>query len=214
MRQYRPAQAVAPPRLWSLQPEKAAFYALLVLVGLGVVAFALGKPDGPAYLNFTRQEYEQALARWQGAHVREYEIEVIEDAAESNCYKGCTIDVLSEGDKATVTNIVSLSGLAGMSGVVPDTELQALTVEEQFRSVGQLLETQNAEDYPSREAQPGSMYYRVTFNPALGYPEEVEEHFFNDSFNITKWLGVYDYSDRNRTVTVKRLKILSTSQHR
>jgi hypothetical protein len=181
---------------------------LAMLVAGGLALWALSSPDAPLYLNVTRDQYKQSLGKWQALAVREYQAEVAKEGYDSYCARGCSLHVRTDGQKAEIVGEVARPGLAGMSKTVPRYSLQRMTIEEMFEYINGLLPgASDVSPTGNRRAVLGGMHYTVRFNPGMGYPESLDTRVFDDRFNITQWLGVYEHSDLNWVIRVKSLNV-------
>jgi hypothetical protein len=129
------------------------------------------------YANFTRQQYEDAIAKWRTAGVQRYRIKSTFSAFSllSGTWN-LTVD-----SSAGPPNVVEYSSEAGgrSAGVTPQPQdLHMFTVEGMFERVGEIV-TNAPPAGLTTVPTPGSdfsMYYLVTFDSTLGYPTNIEQH--------------------------------------
>ena len=146
--------------------------------------------DPDAEINITRNDYDDALAKWRAADVREYEIVAnyifvyaemsgdwrlrVRDGKIVEIYRGDVRVFIDDGDS------------------IPNPEanpsnLAFLTVEAQFETIQKILD-----DPASRGLVLGGeryeVQYRIKFNDTLGYPEmyAVYPLYITDNERVTR----------------------------
>ena len=129
------------------------------------------------YANFTRAQYEEAIAKWRTAGVQRYSIRTTLMAFS---LLGGTWNLTVDSSAGPPT-IVEYSSEAGgrNAGVTPQPQdLHMFTVEGMFERVGEIVTGAPPEELAAVPT-PGSdfsMYYLVEFDPVLGYPTNIEQH--------------------------------------
>ncbi|HVF99766.1 MAG TPA: DUF6174 domain-containing protein [Chloroflexia bacterium] len=114
--------------------------------------------------NFTRADYEAALAKWRALDAAEYRIEVTFEAF--SLHRGpWRLTVAQDDAKEFVTKIERPEGQGLETGVATAQELEFLTVGGIFARIDEALrqvEDPNADDT--------AYDYNVSFHPTMGYP--------------------------------------------
>jgi hypothetical protein len=127
------------------------------------------------YLNITRQQYEDALARWRSQGISRYRIAVSFNAFSP--WAGSwvlTVNSANGADQVVDSQRTETTGKG--AGTPPSPEfLSALTVEGLFGRVEQLLNDAPAAG-PTTPGDPFGLYHEVTFDAAMGYPTRIESH--------------------------------------
>jgi len=183
---------------------------LVVLLAGGLVLWALSSPDAPSFVNITRDQYQEGHRKWQALGVREYQETVTKSGADSYCWRGCTLHIYTDGHKAEIVDPVGRPGLEGISASVPPDALQDMTIEGMFAYIDSLLPaTTDVNPTAKRRAVLGGMSYTMRFNAGKGYPDSLEARLFNDRYNFTQWLGVYQWADVNWTIQVKSVMLIT-----
>jgi hypothetical protein len=129
------------------------------------------------YANFTREQYEEAIAKWRTAGVQRYRIRA-NFGAFSLLGGTWTLTVNSSAGRPVVEEYSSEAG-GRSAGVTPTPQdLHMFTVEGMFERVGEIVTGAPAEGLAAVPAPGGdiAMYYLVTFDPTLGYPTNIEQH--------------------------------------
>lgn len=117
-----------------------------------------------AYINITRQQYEEALAKWRAQSITEYEI-VVDYYVFNRQYMGeWTLHVETSGSE---THVISASRGGEKE---PNSKVDFLTVEDMFREVEDKLDyVPDVSPYWDALAK-SNLYWEVSFDPRLGYP--------------------------------------------
>lgn len=158
-------------RIITKLPLFKLFYAALCLSGLFAIFILPILVDTPAppYINVTRQEYNNALAKWQSRNIKDYEIDTYSYPRLGISQNELTLRVSGNGFRI---DIISISG----KSTVEDEVLKNNTVEGMFAYVDVQLTRKETLDNEDKVVLPGEMYYRTAFHPELGYPIYLEGH--------------------------------------
>jgi hypothetical protein len=149
-------------------------------------------PTPPA-INITRQQYEEALAKWQASGVDEYEI----TKSTITPWGGTTSVHVSDHGK-TIHNLRPDDS----SWLEPD---ESDTVEGMFKEVDELLRRAAETDIATAMAKDGSYdAFAVEFDPDLGYPVSIA------GYAVTA--PGHTVFDGSSYTTVKEVKIIKKSQ--
>lgn len=128
------------------------------------VATPVGTTFAASTANFTRADYEAALAKWRALDAAEYRIEVTFEAF--SLHRGpWRLTVAQDDAKEFVTKIERPEGQGLETGVATAQELEFLTVGGIFARIDEALrqvENANADDT--------AYNYNVSFHPTMGYP--------------------------------------------
>lgn len=111
-----------------------------------------------------RQQFQDALNKWQSLGVLEYEM--VAKYTSPAPFSG-TWDLRVAGDKIEVLSYTGTDG-APATPAVPPGSVNFLTVEQQFAAIQQVLRGAN---FGTMEAM---VDYVATFDPTLGYPSSVQ----------------------------------------
>jgi hypothetical protein len=169
---------------------------LVIIVATVSLALALSTSISTPPINISRNEYEQALAKWKAQKIEEYEITTDTMALAGGAR---TLHVSDHGNKIEQLYPKLLSASASTP---EDFEyLKKDTVEGMFAQVNHMLSESNAfnavASYFTRDFY---MAYQVTFDMDLGYPQAVS------GWPITK--TDYYISDAGWATRVTNLKII------
>ncbi|MEO8285490.1 MAG: hypothetical protein ABI670_03525 [Chloroflexota bacterium] len=124
------------------------------------------------YVNITRAEYESALALWNSQQIKRYNI--VANINALSLLRGSWQLVVRATNG---TEQIERFGRAESSESVPPgttaENVRDLTVSGLFERVRSILD-----DAPAGTPVPGtlSMYYKISFDPTLGYPTVIEGH--------------------------------------
>jgi hypothetical protein len=114
--------------------------------------------------NFTRADYEAALAKWRAQDASEYRIEVTFEAF--SLHRGpWRLTVAQDDAKEFITKIERPEGQGLETGIATAEDLQFLTVGGIFASIDKALasvENPTPDDI--------AYDYNVSFHPTMGYP--------------------------------------------
>jgi hypothetical protein len=141
-------------------------------------------------INVAKEQYDEALAKWQSQGIQEYEV-VVEHSSLSPWAGTWTLRVAGRGEKVDIVSYTGNSGVPTTPAMAPDT-VKFLTVEQQFAVIDHVL---TAGIFSELETL---VDYVVTFDPALGYPASIE---IKTKPNVR-------VTDLGSSTTVKSLKIL------
>ncbi len=138
----------------------------------------------PPGINITREQYNEALAKWLSQGVQEYELVVMEGGGLSPdaTWK---IRVRVNNGKSRVVSFRYLSGYESPPARIKPADLEYLTIEHIFAVIDEISSPEGTCKY----------YDTVRFDPNLGYPASI---FYGLA-------GVYD---ANGGIAIKSLKIL------
>jgi hypothetical protein len=153
----------------------------------------------PPVINITRQQYEEALAKWRAAGIEEYEVTVAIYA-----YPGGT-NTLRVGDHGKKILILQPSPTPA---ITPDPQypeyLQEYTIEGMFAEIDDALKSVATADIDTALTKDGFYTaYSVEFDPDLGYPVQIS------TASITAPNVVI--SDGFSVQTVKELRLVKRS---
>ena len=129
------------------------------------------------YANFTREQYEEAIAKWRTAGVQRYKIRTTFSAF-SLLGGTWNLTVDSSAGAPTVVEYGSEAGGRNAGASPTPQDLHMFTVEGMFERVQEIL-TNAPPEGPTAVPTPGGdflLYYLVTFDPTLGYPTTIEQH--------------------------------------
>jgi hypothetical protein len=130
------------------------------------------------YANFTKDEYEAAIAKWRTSGVQRYRL-TTSFGAFSALSGTWNLTVNSSAGRPTIEEFSRGEGGGRNAGITPTPQdLHMFTVEGMFERVGEIVTNAPPEGLAS-VPKPGSdysMYYLVTFDPTLGYPTNIEQH--------------------------------------
>jgi hypothetical protein len=144
---------------------------------LQATATVLPKPD-ETVINFTQQEYENAVARWHAQNVLEYEITLI-DSSRMVVGGKMRLRIRVDGGEPRLVEYARLS--QDQPEIIPldtlstdDLEyLRGLSVEAMFDLLGRVFDG-------GLTAPSGPIFeYDVAFEPSLGYPTHVYSRIFS-----------------------------------
>lgn len=131
------------------------------------------------YANFTREQYEEAIARWRTAGVQRYRM-TLTYIAFSTLGGTWNLTVNSSAGRPVVEEYSIVDGGGRNAGTTPTPEdLHMFTVEGLFERVGEIVANAPPEGLTSVPQAGGgdiNFYYLVTFDPTLGYPTTIEQH--------------------------------------
>ena len=129
------------------------------------------------YANFTKEQYEEAIAKWRTAGVQRYRIKL--DYIAFSLFGGTwTLTVDSSAGRPVVEDYSTEQGGRNAGATPTPEDLHMFTVEGLFERVGEIVTNAPPEGLAAVPT-PGSdiaMYYLVTFDPTLGYPTTIEQH--------------------------------------
>jgi hypothetical protein len=156
----------------------------------------------PSLINITRQQYEEALAKWQAADVEEYEITVAHFGMFSSINK---LRVTDHGTKVTVLED-SMSAWGGTPPPITKSE-DPDSVEGMFAYVEGIIEN-NTESHVNAAMEKDHYYiaHEVELDPDLGYPVRISYFAVTAPFT-----SVFD---ANGSQIVAELRILKRAQPR
>jgi len=140
--------------------------AILGLAIFLVVSTALFKPP---VINITRQQYNEALAKWRAAGIEEYQM-----VADTKAFLGGTLTVRYNNSTGTLLS----KGTNGRPFATPEPEYADYarkdTIEGMFEDIDEILQGSTVL-HTAAMMSSGEWYmaYRVEFDPELGYPKRV-----------------------------------------
>jgi len=146
----------------------------------------------PPGLNITRNEYDEALAKWRSQAVQEYEI-ITEDLHFGSLAGTWKLMVRVTGGEPQVISFKYLDGVSASPEHMTDHDvnyLTSLTVESIFDDLDSGLRSVETNDKRACQA-----FYQVSFHPTLGYPT---------SF----YYGLVNVFDASSRITVQSLRVL------
>jgi hypothetical protein len=116
----------------------------------------------PSKANFTRADYEAALAKWRAQNAAEYRIDVTFEAF--SLYRGpWRLTVAQVGGKESVTGFERPDG--SERPIITAQDLERMTVGGLFAQIEEALQKV---EHPNADETPFD--YNVSFHPTLGYP--------------------------------------------
>lgn len=159
---------------------------------------AIAQPPLQPPINFTRQDYEAALAQWRAQGATEYE-ETVNHLAFNGFSGTWRLKVRVRNGRETVVHFEKTDGYP-----VPDwakaSDLSFMTVGSQLDSIGDILREYEAKgDLPTDLGF--SFYTRVRFHPDLGYPT-----YFAISPNLPPGQMVFDADSSTEIESVQIVK--------
>jgi hypothetical protein len=129
------------------------------------------------YANITKEQYEEAIAKWRTSGVLRYRIR-LNYGAFSLFGGSWTLTVNSSAGRPVVEEYAAEQGGRNAGATPTPEDLHNFTIEGLFERVGEII-TNAPPGGPTSIPESGgdlSMYYLVTFDPTLGYPTVIEQH--------------------------------------
>jgi hypothetical protein len=129
------------------------------------------------YANFTKEQYEEAIAKWRTAGVQRYRM-TINYIAFSLLGGTWNLTVNSSAGRPVVEEYAIQEGGRNAGATPTPEDLHDFTVEGLFERVGEIVSNAPPEGLASVPQAGGDInfYYLVTFDPTLGYPTTIEQH--------------------------------------
>jgi hypothetical protein len=123
-------------------------------------------------INITREQYDNALAKWNSLQVRDYEVKVHyegpyggEEIRKRTWKLVVHVDHTTENIAETVTHFERLDG--SVTDEMDDFLREELTIGKQFESVDYFLQEQSNH----RDSRFSNV--DIQFHPIIGYPEHI-----------------------------------------
>jgi hypothetical protein len=181
----------------------AALFSLIVACLLSVVLYKQLVPKNVEHdtINITREDYEQALAKWQANRPRDYELTLERSDHE------VTLRISTELSTTELVQWLYLGRKPDEENDPPiPVELLSMTVEELFALVDDSLSTVNSDALPREDEFEASIFYdfEVALDEALGYPTHLAWYR-----RLTKPARELTWRQETQdTIDVKALKVL------
>jgi len=156
-----------------------------VAVCILAIGYIVARALYPPYINITRSEYEQALDKWKAHYIQEYEITLENDYLLDDKM----VLHVSESDN----KVEQLAPRMRPFDTLTELDVERLrydTIEGLFAQADEALRRESMS-----EEHPFYATYRMSFDPALGYPNHFEVTYFNAN-------------DMNARITVTNLKVI------
>ena len=140
--------------------------------------FVVTHPE-PPFVNVSREQLDQARAKWLAKGIKEYEIITTGVLANGTERDHWTVSVKDQGIEVGIANItwIGPEGFFTDSGMMYG-EASHRTVEGLFETIEDLIATREQLDRVNKVIEAGDYYAVVSFDPDLGYPASIEYRWF------------------------------------